>query len=60
MLGLAAIGATAQTQVGDNDLTNAYTFEMHIVSVWPVTTHPSWWMTSPTLARLPIIYMALT
>lgn len=25
MLGLAAIGATAQTQVGDNDLTNAYT-----------------------------------
>ena len=25
MMGLAAIGATAQTQVGDNDLTNAYT-----------------------------------
>ena len=25
MLGLAAIGATAQTQVSDNDLTNAYT-----------------------------------
>ena len=25
MLGLAAIGASAQTQVGDNDLTNAYT-----------------------------------
>ena len=25
LMGLAAIGATAQTQVGDNDLTNAYT-----------------------------------
>lgn len=59
MMGLAAIGATAQTQVGDNDLTNAYTSRSYNKRV---TCHdPSIVVDDITnLARLPIIYMALT
>lgn len=59
MLGLAAIGASAQTQVSDNDLTNAYTSRSYSKRV--VCHDPSIVVddiTNP--ARPPIIYMALT